>query len=49
MTIPAAWKPLIETFLEYNTRLNLSAIRDVQGVYRKHILDSLEIQNLGKF
>lgn len=36
---------LIETFLEYNSKINLSAIRDADGVYHKHILDSLEINN----
>lgn len=34
---------LIETFLDYNSQINLSAIRDVDGVYHKHILDSLEL------
>ena len=34
---------LIDTFLEYNKQINLSAIRDTEGVYLKHILDSLEL------
>lgn len=34
---------LIDLFLETNTKINLSAIRDPQGVYHKHILDSLEL------
>jgi 16S rRNA G527 N7-methylase RsmG len=34
---------LIETFLDYNSKINLSAIRDADGVYHKHILDSLEL------
>lgn len=36
-------KNLIETFLDYNSKINLSAIRDANGVYHKHILDSLEL------
>lgn len=36
-------KPLIELFLEINSQLNLSAIRDEEGVYTKHIMDSLEL------
>lgn len=35
--------PLIQTFLKYNSILNLSAIRDEEWVYTKHILDSLEL------
>lgn len=34
---------LIETFLQINSQINLSAIRDADGVYTKHILDSLEL------
>jgi 16S rRNA (guanine527-N7)-methyltransferase len=37
-------QPLIDTFLKKNTEINLSAIRDAQWVYTKHILDSLELQ-----
>lgn len=36
-------KLLISRFLERNTKLNLSAIRDEQWVYEKHIVDALEI------
>ncbi len=43
MLIPDQWKPLVEIFLEYNAQINLSAIRDPEGVYVKHILDSLEL------
>lgn len=39
-------KPLIDVFLEKNKQINLSAIRDEDGVYHKHILDALEIQNV---
>ena len=34
---------LIETFLTRNTKLNLSAIRDEQWVYDKHIVDALTL------
>lgn len=34
---------LTQTFLKYNSILNLSAIRDEEWVYIKHILDSLEL------
>lgn len=37
---------LISSFLEKNSQINLSAIRDEQWVYEKHILDSLELQSL---
>ena len=36
-------KQLIKVFLEKNSQINLSAIRDEEGVYFKHILDALEI------
>lgn len=36
-------KALIELFLEINSQVNLSAIRDEEGVYMKHIMDSLEL------
>lgn len=34
---------LIDLFLERNTKINLSAIRDTDGVREKHVLDSLEL------
>jgi 16S rRNA (guanine527-N7)-methyltransferase len=34
---------LISRFLERNTKLNLSAIRDEQWIYDKHITDALEV------
>lgn len=40
------WNNLIHTFLEKNKQINLSAIRDEDGVYHKHILDALEIENV---
>jgi len=45
-TIPLQRKPLIDTFLERNSRLNLSAIRDAEGVYTKHVLDSIELSTV---
>lgn len=36
------WQQLINVFLAKNSELNLSAIRDPEGVYTKHIVDSLE-------
>lgn len=37
---------LIQLFLQWNSKINLSAIRDEHGVYVKHILDSLEVRKL---
>ncbi len=39
-------KNLIKVFLEKNSQINLSAIRDEEWVYVKHILDALEIQDV---
>jgi 16S rRNA G527 N7-methylase RsmG len=39
------WQALIDIFIERNSQLNLSAIREVDGIYTKHILDSLELNN----
>ncbi len=36
-------QPLIDLFLDRNSKINLSAIRDTDGVWEKHILDSLEL------
>lgn len=41
--------PLIQTFLEKNKQINLSAIRDAEGVLLKHIQDSLEINKVVQF
>jgi 16S rRNA (guanine527-N7)-methyltransferase len=38
--------PLLDTFIDYNSRLNLSAIRDADGIYTKHIMDSIIINTL---
>jgi 16S rRNA G527 N7-methylase RsmG len=40
------WDNLITSFLKLNSQLNLSAIRDPDGVYQKHILDSLELSKV---
>lgn len=37
---------LVSLFLEKNTHINLSAIRDEEGVWEKHIWDSLIISDL---
>lgn len=39
-------KPFIDIFLEKNKEINLSAIRDADGVYIKHVLDSLELNKI---
>ncbi len=39
-------KKLIDIFLEINTQINLSAIRDAEWVYTKHILDGLELTKI---
>lgn len=43
------WRELIEVFLAKNGQINLSAIRDAEGVYVKHILDSLELMKIFSF
>lgn len=43
------WGSLIEVFLAKNSQINLSAIRDAEGVYVKHILDSLELLHIFSF
>ncbi len=40
-------KPLIDLFVSRNSSLNLSSIRDAQGIYTKHVLDSLSLTSLG--
>lgn len=40
------WNAMIALFLEWNSKINLSAIRDADGVREKHILDSLELTKL---
>lgn len=48
-SIDAKWQNLVDTFLRYNAQINLSAIRDPEGVYVKHILDSLELLKIVDF
>lgn len=43
MIIDSRRQALIDVFLEQNKQVNLSAIRDPQWVYIKHIVDSLEL------
>lgn len=43
MSIPPKRQSLINIFLEKNSQINLSAIRDAEWVYVKHILDALEV------
>ncbi len=40
------WKNLINEFMSINSHTNLSAIRDVEGIWIKHIQDSLEINKV---
>ena len=40
------WDNLIHVFLEKNKQINLSAIRDENGVMIKHIQDSLQLEKL---
>lgn len=43
------WGSLIEVFLAKNAQINLSAIRGAEGVYLKHVLDSLELMKIFSF
>ncbi len=43
------WEKFIDTFLDQNQKINLSAIRTPEDVYTKHILDSLELNSIFKF
>lgn len=45
-TDPATRQHLIDVFMEYNAYLNLSAIRTSEDIYTKHIVDSLELNQL---
>lgn len=42
-------KKLVDKFIEINSQINLSAIRDEEWIYVKHILDSLELNKVLKF
>ena len=39
-------KELIDEFISINSHTNLSAIRDSEGIWIKHIQDSLEINKV---
>lgn len=45
-SIPPERQKLVDIFITMNSQLNLSAIRDAEGVYVKHILDSLELTKI---
>ena len=40
---------LIDRFIYWNNQINLSAIRNPEDIYKKHILDSLEINKVFEF
>lgn len=40
---------LIDTFMKKNSQINLSAIRDHDEIYTKHILDSIELDKVLQF
>lgn len=43
------WEKLINEFIKINSQINLSAIRDPEWIYTKHILDSIENNKILKF
>jgi 16S rRNA G527 N7-methylase RsmG len=49
MDTNSPWKKFIDVFLAKNQELNLSAIRDPEGVYIKHVLDALELKKIFQF
>ncbi len=49
MEIDKTYDELIKIFLDINSKINLSAIRNYEWVYQKHILDSLELNKIFKF
>lgn len=44
--IPDIRSKFINIFMDWNSKINLSAIRNPEDIYQKHILDSLEILNI---
>ena len=42
------WKDLVRVFIEKNSQLNLSAIRDAKWIKIKHINDSVELNKILK-
>ena len=47
-TIPEQRVPLIDVFMDRNSKINLSAIRNREDIYTKHIVDALEIMKIKK-
>lgn len=43
------WEKLIQIFIEKNSQINLSAIRDEESIRVKHIEDSLELNKIFQF
>ena len=44
--IPKERQALIDIFVQRNSQINLSAIREPEAIYVKHILDSLELNKI---
>ena len=42
-------KPLIDVFMNKNNLINLSAIREPEAIYTKHVMDSLELLKIFSF
>jgi len=42
-------KQFIDVFVAKNQQLNLSAIRDADGVFVKHVSDAIELNTIWKF
>lgn len=43
------WKSLIDVFVDKNSEINLSAIREPHAIYSKHVIDSLELLKIFSF
>ena len=43
------WKSLIDVFIDKNSVINLSAIREPEDIYTKHVMDSLELLKIFSF
>jgi 16S rRNA G527 N7-methylase RsmG len=48
MNIDAKREKLIDVFIQKNSQINLSAIREHDDIYTKHILDSIELDKILK-
>ncbi|NOZ44530.1 MAG: hypothetical protein GXP45_05340 [bacterium] len=44
--IPQKRESLINIFMHYNSKLNLSAIREAEDIFVKHIQDALELEKI---